>query len=451
MEINVNGYTARRPESMDHFFISTLLICVVLFGLLPSGFNWNYEVDSESLNTGSLGYQLQWGSIFALSVFVLMRQRILAILYARAINPFLLAMVVYCFVSILWSPAPIVTLKRTIQVFGLILFSLAVQMNGKPWSYSILVMLSALTGIGLASAVAAIAIPSVGIDAYFGYAWRGITDNKNALGAVAALSLLLWVSVWHLKSIKPWVRWSGAVLSVVCVGFSTSSTSITLAALGPVVFWILHRQHVGSPLWLQRVTVVAGMLVLLYVHAFYIQEAHLPTRADLLGPFASVFGKSADLTGRSDIWEPLMIQIEKHWIFGIGYGAFWLGPDSASQPVLDTLSWIPYQGHNGYLDMLNELGAIGMLLFFGFVLFHMRNLMQLFAIDRKAAALFSALLVTILVSNLTESSLFRHVAFNFLLLILSSVTVSSMLLARRFSATVQHARSKLVRAWPYDN
>ena len=129
-----------------------------------------------------------------------------------------------------------------------------------------------------------------------------------------------------------------------------------------------------------------------------------------------------------------MIQIEKHWIFGIGYGAFWLGPGSASQPVLDTLSWIPYQGHNGYLDMLNELGAIGMLLFSGLVLFDMRNLMRLVSVDRKAAALFAAMVVTILVSNLTESSLFRNVGFNFLLLILSSVTVSSMLRARRFNA-----------------
>ncbi len=394
----VNGLVAQRQVTKDHFLIAALL--------------------------------------FALSVLVLMRQRVLAFSYARALNPFLLAMAIYCLVSIMWSPAPVVTLKRTIQVVGLILFSLAIQMNGKPWSYSTLVMITALTGIELASVVAAIAFPSVGIDAYFGYAWRGITDNKNTLGAVAALSLLLWVSVWHLNSLRLWVRWSGAVLSIVCVGFSTSSTSITLAVLGPVVFWILHWQHFGSPMWLQRVMVVAGMLVLLFAHVFYIQEAHLPTRADLLGPFASAFGKSADLTGRSDIWEPLMIQIEKHWIFGIGYGAFWLGPGSASQPVLDTLSWIPYQGHNGYLDMLNELGAIGMLLFSGLVLFDMRNLMRLVSVDRKAAALFAAMVVTILVSNLTESSLFRNVGFNFLLLILSSVTVSSMLRSRRFSARV---------------
>jgi len=432
----VRSVVAQRPATRDHFLIASLLFCAVLFGLLPSGLSWNYSTDSENINSGSLGFLLQWSGIFALSAFVLMRQHLLAISHLRAVNPFLLAMAIYCLVSIVWSPAPVVTLKRTIQFVGLILFGLAIQMNGKNWSYSILVMIAALTGIELASVVAAIAFPSVGIDTYFGSAWRGITDNKNTLGAVAALSLLLWVSVWHLKSLRPWVRWSGAILSIVCVGFSTSSTSITLAALGPVVFWILHRQHVGSPLWLQRVMVVAGMLALLFVHLFYIQEAHLPTRADLLGPFASAFGKSADLTGRSDIWEPLMIEIEKHWVFGIGYGAFWLGPGSASQPVLDTLSWIPYQGHNGYLDMLNELGAIGMLLFSGLVLFDMRNLMRLVSVDRKAAALFAAMVVTILVSNLTESSLFRNVGFNFLLLILSSVTVSSMLRARRFNARV---------------
>ncbi len=445
MEIDLSGHKVQRPESKDHLLIAALLFCAVLFGLLPSGFNWSYEVDSDSLNTGSLGFQLQWGSIFALSAFVLMRQPVLALLYARAINPFLLAMAIYCFASILWSPVPIVTLKKTIQVVGLILFSLAIQMNGKSWSYNILVMLSALTGIEMASAVAAIAFPSVGIDAYFGHAWRGIADNKNTLGAIAALSLVLWVSVWHVKSLRGWMRWFGALLGVVCVVFSTSSTSLTIATLGPFIYLVLHRQHVGSHMWLQRVMVVVAMFALLFVYGFYIQEAHFPTRSDLLGPFASIFGKSSDLTGRSDIWAPLIVEIEKHWIFGIGYGAFWLGPGSASQPVLDTLPWIPYQGHNGYLDMLNELGAMGMLLFSGLVLLHVRNLMQLARVDRKAAALFGALLVTILVFNLTESSLFRSVEFNFLLLVFSSVTVSTLLRASRFSASEQ-ARSRPARS-----
>jgi O-antigen ligase len=113
-------------------------------------------------------------------------------------------------------------------------------------------------------------------------------------------------------------------------------------------------------------------------------------------------------------------------VFGIGYGAFWLGPGSPSQPILDALPWMPLQAHNGYLDLLNELGAVGCVLFAGLVLSQAQALSRLTRIDRRAAAVFSAVFATILISNLSESALFRGVVFNFLLMILSSTRITSM-------------------------
>jgi O-antigen ligase len=180
-------------------------------------------------------------------------------------------------------------------------------------------------------------------------------------------------------------------------------------------------------MWLQRLLVMAALALLLSTHLFFIFEGRLPEPSELLGPFASLFGKSADLTGRADIWAPLLIEFDKHWLLGIGYGAFWLGPGSPSQPVLDTLQWIPLQAHNGYLDVLNELGVIGGIFFLGFLAMDAHRLSQLVRVDRNAAAFFSAILGTLLISNISESSLFRGVSFNFLLLILSSVRVGTML------------------------
>ena len=169
------------------------------------------------------------------------------------------------------------------------------------------------------------------------------------------------------------------------------------------------------------------VFILLLLHGYYIHEGVLPGRADILAPIAGLFGKTSDLTGRSDIWEPLIIEIQKHWFLGIGYGAFWLGPGSPSQPILDSLIWIPLQGHNGYLDLLNELGAVGCLLFVGWLIAYVRDLLRLAEIDRQAGALFGAVLVTFLFSNLTESSMFRGVNFSFLLMILSCVSVTTAL------------------------
>ena len=283
-----------------------------------------------------------------------------------------------------------------------------------------------MTGIELASAFVALANPSFGIDADFGYAWRGVVSGKNALGAIGALSLLLWVSLWRIDGVSKSVFWSGVGLSLICVLMSTSSTSLTMALVGLFVFWVFHKQHIQSPLWLQRLLVVFALVLLAGMHLFFVFEGRLPEPSEILGPFANLFGKSADLTGRADIWGPLYRETEKHWLFGIGYGAFWLGPGSPSQPILDELPWIPLQAHNGYLDLLNELGAVGGALFTGFVVTHAFNLSRVVRIDRRAAAVFTAIFATILLSNLSESSLFRGVVFNFLLLIVCSMRIDTM-------------------------
>ena len=410
----------------ESLLAGSLLFLAVLFALLPAGFSWTDAEDSSNFVSGSIGFQLQWGSIFGLSALLLMRHPDYLLECLRVANPFLLALCFYCLASIVWSPYGLVTLKKAVQVVGLILLSIAIQLDGKPWTHTVKLMLAALTGIELASAVVALVNPSFGIDAAFGYAWRGVVSGKNTLGAIGAMSLLLWMPLWRDAGVPRFVFWAGVTLSVVCVVMSTSSTSLTMALVGLFIYWVFNKQHIQSPLWLLRLLVLAGLIMLSGLHLFFIAEARLPALSEILGPFANLFGKSDDLTGRADVWAPLYIEIAKHWLFGIGYGAFWLGPGSPSQPILDILPWIPLQAHNGYLDLLNELGAVGFILFLGLVLLHGLNLAKLIRIDRRAAAVSSAVFATLLVSNFSESALFRGVTFNFILLVIFSTRVSTL-------------------------
>ena len=424
---DVKALVANEVAPWESRLIAYLLFTTVLFALLPSGFSWQDSEENAGAVEGSLAVKLQWGGVFAVAALIVYRHFAQAVVNLRVANPFLLALCVYCAASTVWSPEVGVTLKKAIQFGGLILLSLAVQMDRRPWTHAVQVMLAALTAIELASAIAAIAFPSLGIDAYFGYAWRGIVSGKNTLGAIGALSTLLWVAVWRSGVFKRSVLWSGMALSLLCVVMSKSSTSIAIAALGVVTFWVLNKQHIGSPLWLQRLLVTLGLVVVLMTHVFFIFEGHLPDREEVIAPVAGLFGKSADLTGRADIWEPLAVEIDKHWLMGIGYGAFWLGPGSPSQPILDKLPWIPYQAHNGYLDFLNELGAVGVALFVGFLVSFWVSLSRLVRLDRAAAALFASILVTTLFSNLTESSMFRGVTFPFIQLVLACISTTSAL------------------------
>jgi O-antigen ligase len=127
----------------------------------------------------------------------------------------------------------------------------------------------------------------------------------------------------------------------------------------------------------------------------------------------------------------------------VGYGAFWLGPGSASQAIIDQLPWIPYQSHNGYLDILNELGVVGMALFIGMLVVHIWQLFKLVPINRQESAFHGTLLVIICFSNFSESTLFRGVNYPHILLMFSSISVSSTLYRHR--AKLQDAASQTVQ------
>ena len=70
----------------------------------------------------------------------------------------------------------------------------------------------------------------------------------------------------------------------------------------------------------------------------------------------------AAFTGRSQIWTVITAYARDHLLLGAGYGSFWgIGDNS---PVLSYgTGWLEtvYQAHNGYLEMLVNIGLIGLL------------------------------------------------------------------------------------------
>lgn len=434
----------------DQRLIDLLVVMVVSFSVLPSGFSWSLSAeDIESMRAGSFAFQAQWGSVLLLSAYLLMRHARRSLALFRQFNPFLLLLCAYTLVGVFWSPAPASTVKKALQFFELMMMAVAVQLDGRRWTHHALVVGYVLTAIMAASAVAALAVPTVGIDSYFGYAWRGVLANKNTLGGIAAITVVYLVGLWQAGALPVKLRWPSVLLAMACVVLSTSSTSFLMMCLGLVVVGLVLRQHIRSPLWLLRIVVVVGLFVTVFVHVFYVVNAAMPGRVDVVGPVAALFGKGADMTGRSDIWDPLFIQIQRHWILGVGYGAFWLGPGSESQPILDTLSWIPFQGHNNYLDLANELGAVGVVLVFLATVLIIRQLFALTQFDRVGAAMFSAVLATFYVGGFSETHLFRSMTPQFVLYMMICASLSAEVAARENQlrqAKLEQRRARLVRA-----
>ena len=246
----------------------------------------------------------------------------------------------------------------------------------------------------------------------------------------------------------------GIGLSSLCLFLAHSSTSISVSLMASGIFHLFRARHFATSFWKLRIILVFSIFALIGLMLFFSAESRLPNWSEVIGPFASLFGKGTDLSQRTVIWQLVGEEVRRHPIMGLGYGAFWLGTGSLSQYIIDILYWTPYQSHNGYLDTINELGYIGL----GFVLFtfvlHIKHLIQLFRLDRVAASFHLAIFVVLVISNYTESNLFRGMLINSALFIYSSVSVTTtlyrhrLMLAKAKASASIPARHNATQAFP---
>jgi len=99
----------------------------------------------------------------------------------------------------------------------------------------------------------------------------------------------------------------------------------------------------------------------------------------------------------------------------------------------------PMEAHNGYLDVINDLGFLGLIFLLIFLFWFMRQALQLMRIDRSQAALYLALLFQEMVINMSESDYFSR-SSTFAILMLAITCLSRGLLEARLSA--QSVRSR---------
>jgi O-antigen ligase len=123
----------------------------------------------------------------------------------------------------------------------------------------------------------------------------------------------------------------------------------------------------------------------------------------------SALGKDPTLTGRTPMWLAVIDMIERRPLLGYGYSAFWGGLESASAPVLLRLGWNTPHAHNGFLDILLQLGAVGMIVFLFALFTAAREGVRLVRKDHGTVALWPLLFLSFLVLyNITETTVLQQ-------------------------------------------
>lgn len=306
-------------------------------------------------------------------------------------NLLLMLLVFFCFISIFWSYESGATFRRSVAL--ILTFFYCASLVEKFSFDKILEIYSTLFSIILVSSILAIFIPGWGIDnsnLSYSSAVRGLTGHKNDLGRYLAIYCILLIVLYKFSyfSLKKFVFYLVPVLIMLLLTQSKTPLAcllFTIIAI-PLVLFILK----GKSAFDFRVYYTKGVRLLIL---FLLLPTILICVFYSLYWILDVLGKDLTLTGRTTIWEYGFIKSEGNFWFGAGYRAFW-GDALTSDFYLYNPYWESGKtfsnGHNGFIDVYFELGIIGVIFYF---LFLVSYVVKVFNCKYEPLALFSSLII----------------------------------------------------------
>jgi exopolysaccharide production protein ExoQ len=268
-------------------------------------------------------------------------------------NPAVPCLLLLSCVSSLWSASPTLCLQRSIAVAGttLVGVTLAAQRSIE----ELLELLSrtlrvvAVLCLGCMIVVPRVAWSSLGL--------QGVFNQKNNLGEAMAVAILVnqYLPGTTKRSHITKIIWLSIYGSLLFLSRSaTALVSLCAAILAAQVYRTLRR----------RLRIPMGV-VLFGIGCAAIVAGVIMADTNIL---PSVVGRSTDLTGRTELWSLVISAILKRPLLGYGYSGFWDGASPESTDIARRIGWAPAYSHNGYLELVLNLGIAGLLLFAVFVI-----------------------------------------------------------------------------------
>lgn len=352
---------------LDRVFLSGLL-CLGLFILACRKFSWSRAIKEHTWLTLLIGYML---------------------------------------ISILWSDIPFISFKRWIRELVAVVMAFLVLTERDPRQ--------ALES--LIRRTVYMLIPfSLLLIKYFGeygrmynrwsgqVMWVGVTLHKNSLGRLCLIAafFLVWALVrrWQGRDTAVGKYQTSADLFVLILtlwlfrgptGGVQSATSTAALAVGLAsfagLFWMKkHKIIWGANTWAAIMALVIGFGIVTPM-----------VGGSSVAGFASFLGRDETLTGRTDIWAGILPIAMQHSILGCGFGGFWT--------TMKMEAFKTNTAHSGYLEIILELGFVGILLISMFVLSCCRKAHRELGRDFDWGALWICYLLMTVLHNVAESSL----------------------------------------------
>jgi len=419
--------------------IMTLMICALLFYMTVPVTVLHPQVNI--VMEPNLFYRVLKVSLLAAGIALLIWRHAFALQLAGEVNRFFLAFLALILLSATWSIEPAITLTRCVAVLTICLVCGGCVMVGWHDRRFQQIVRSFFTLLMVASLIFGIVAPDLAKEQGSGIslqgAWRGVLGQKNGLGHAASIAVFFWVHAYLTKEVRFWKFVLGFGVSAACLVLSRSSTSILSATFSVMLLLLLLRAPKGKRRYMAFIIAVFVTTILLYSLAVL---NIFPGLDFLLQPIISVTGKDLTFSGRTQIWAVIRQHISQQPLLGSGYGAYWIGPVPTSPSyvfISRASNFYPTEAHNGYLDILNDLGYVGLLCLLGYLLVFLRQSLALLKFNYHQATLYLALLFEEMINNLTESDWLSSTAFALSIMTLATFALARSALEQRWRMQIQ--------------
>lgn len=387
-----------------------IFIFITFFGTsLPSFQSTMQEQGVDEIETSNIVTQLIYPALFFLSflAFLSNHKKAISIITEEKIFSILL---LYMLITIFWSDFPLVSFKRWFQIFTYFIVIIVFLSYSKNIGELLGIVKPILYLFIIISLFVVLLIPGAK-DPTFG-SWRGLSPQKNSFGqrSVVATVLSAILFMYENNRLKRIIALTMLIIAITLVIGSFSSTALTALFIFiflSTLFYIKNEifKRIGAGYFLFFTTIFFTATLFIVVSVFF---------PEVLDLFQGIFGKEGSLQNdRSRLWQVILLNISQHPMLGCGFQGFWVLDSPIIQMLYNSFIWLPIQGHNGYLDMINEIGLIGFSLFLFVIFNYFRQ-----AIKNRSLTLWAWFLVLPLVINITETTFFRvgHITNVFIML-----------------------------------
>jgi O-antigen ligase len=237
--------------------------------------------------------------------------------------------------------------------------------------------------------------------------WVGVTTHKNSLGQLVCIFCLFFIWNYLSKKFKTLIT----DIPVFLIGLwllngsssSTSKTSFSVFFVG-LIFLIIMKIFNEKTFVINFITVsfftvmIIGMTLSQHLFAY-----------DFIPLAIAKTGGDPTLTGRIFLWDALLEIGKDNWLFGSGYGGFWIG--EYANNLWQIFTWKPTQAHNGYIDVYIDIGVVGVCILVIVLIVTYLSIEKGLASGSDFAKFRFAIFITTMIYNFTESSFLKPTSF----------------------------------------